>query len=112
MVKSGQGPLRRTSRTVNWRETCRKGGSMAGTARAGVRLTARGAIVMLFVVTLLGRFLPLPLSGLAFVAGCVAAVLLALPRDLLPLVVTPPLVFFAATALVELVRSLGAGSPL
>ncbi|MEW9529138.1 DUF6542 domain-containing protein [Microbispora sp. NPDC049125] len=85
---------------------------MAGTDRAGVRLTARGAIVMLFTATLVGRLLPLPVSGLVFVAGCLAAVLLVHPRDLLPLVVTPPLVFFVATTLVELARSIGAGSPL
>ncbi|WP_182899941.1 DUF6542 domain-containing protein [Microbispora sp. H10830] len=82
---------------------------MTGTGRAGVRLTARGAIVMLFVITLVGMpFLP----GPAFVAGCLAAVLLVRPRDLLPLVVTPPLVFFVAALLVELVRALRSGSML
>ncbi|MEU7688997.1 hypothetical protein FLW53_27820 [Microbispora sp. SCL1-1] len=82
---------------------------MTGTGRAGLRLTARGAIVMLFVITLVGMpFLP----GPAFVAGCLAAVLLVRPRDLLPLVVTPPLVFFAAALLVELVRALGSASTL
>ncbi|GAB3135387.1 DUF6542 domain-containing protein [Microbispora hainanensis] len=82
---------------------------MTGTGRAGLRLTARGAIVMLFVITLVGMpFLP----GPVFVAGCLAAVLLVRPRDLLPLVVTPPLVFFAAALLVELVRALGSASTL
>ncbi len=82
---------------------------MTGTGRAGLRLTARGAIVMLFVITLVGMpFLP----GPAFVAGCLAAVLLVRPRDLLPLVVTPPLVFFVAALLVELVRALSSGSML
>lgn len=82
---------------------------MTGTGRAGLRLTARGAIVMLFVITLVGLpFLP----GPAFVAACLAAVLLVRPRDLLPLVVTPPLVFFAAAVVVELVRALGSGSML
>ncbi|GGO17758.1 DUF6542 domain-containing protein [Microbispora bryophytorum] len=82
---------------------------MTGTGRAGVRLTARGAIVMLFVITLVGMpFLP----GPAFVAGCIAAVLLVRPRDLLPLVVTPPLVFFVAALLVELMRALSSGSML
>ncbi|MEV4296965.1 DUF6542 domain-containing protein [Microbispora rosea] len=82
---------------------------MTGTGRAGLRLTARGAIVMLFVITLVGMpFLP----GPAFVAGCLAAVLLVRPRDLLPLVVTPPLVFFAAALLVELVRALRSASML
>ncbi|GIH49110.1 hypothetical protein SAMN05421833_104172 [Microbispora rosea] len=82
---------------------------MTGTGRAGLRLTARGAIVMLFVITLVGMpFLP----GPVFVAGCLAAVLLVRPRDLLPLVVTPPLVFFAAALLVELVRALRSASML
>ncbi|MGI5154593.1 DUF6542 domain-containing protein [Microbispora sp. CA-102843] len=82
---------------------------MTGTDRAGLRLTARGAIVMLFVITLVGMpFLP----GPAFAAGCLAAVLLVRPRDLLPLVVTPPLVFFVAALLVELVRALSSGSML
>ncbi|MEU6427449.1 DUF6542 domain-containing protein [Microbispora sp. NPDC046973] len=82
---------------------------MTGTGRAGLRLTARGAIVMLFVITLVGMpFLP----GPAFVAGCLAAALLVRPRDLLPLVVTPPLVFFVAALLVELVRALSSGSML
>ncbi|MBX6385149.1 MAG: hypothetical protein IRZ07_19630 [Microbispora sp.] len=82
---------------------------MTGTGRAGLRLTARGAIVMLFVITLVGMpFLP----GPAFVAGCIAAVLLVAPRDLLSLVVTPPLVFFVVALLVQLVRALGAESML
>ncbi|WP_169948694.1 DUF6542 domain-containing protein [Microbispora sp. H11081] len=82
---------------------------MTGTGRAGLRLTARGAIVMLFVITVVGMpFLP----GPAFVAGCLAAALLVRPRDLLPLVVTPPLVFFTAALMVELVRALGSGSAL
>ncbi|GLW26530.1 hypothetical protein Mame01_65720 [Microbispora amethystogenes] len=83
---------------------------MTGTGRAGLRLTARGAIVMLFVITVVGLLPKLP--GPAFVAGCLAAVLLVRPRDLLPLVVTPPLVFFLAALLVELLRSLGSGSML
>lgn len=65
---------------------------------------------MLFVITVVGLLPKLP--GPAFVAGCLAAVLLVRPRDLLPLVVTPPLVFFLAALLVELLRSLGSGSML
>jgi hypothetical protein len=83
---------------------------MTSTDQARIKLTARGAVAVLFAVTLLGQILPL--SGPAFVAGCMAAALLVQPRDLLPLVVTPPLVFFVATAFVELVRSIGAGSML
>lgn len=81
---------------------------MTGAGRAGLRVTARGAIVLLFLITLLGQAV-LP-SGPGFVAGCLAAVLLVQPRDLLPFVVNPPLVFFLATFLVEAVRSLGSDS--
>lgn len=81
---------------------------MAGADRAGLKLTARGAIVLLFAITLVGQVV-LP-SGLGFIAGCLAAALLVRPRDLLPLVVTPPLVFFVAALLVEGVGSLFSGS--
>ena len=47
------------------------------------------------------------LVGLAFVAACLLGVLLVNPRELLSLVVTPPLVFFVATLFVELGRALG-----
>jgi hypothetical protein len=76
---------------------------------SGLRLTARGAITMLLVIALLGQLVA---PGPAFVAGCLAAVLLVQPRDLLPLVVTPPLIFFCATFFVEFVRALKAGSLL
>lgn len=79
---------------------------------SGVRLTARGAIVLLFAITLGGRLTGSPtLTGAAFVAGCVVAVLLAPRHDLLSVVVTPPLVFFLATLVVETVAALlAAGS--
>ncbi|GII53004.1 hypothetical protein Pth03_13930 [Planotetraspora thailandica] len=83
---------------------------MTSTDQARLKLTARGAVSLLFAVTLLGQILPL--SGPAFVAGCVVAALLVQPRDLLPLVVTPPLIFFGATVLVEVVRSIGSASML
>ncbi|MCC5574336.1 hypothetical protein IMZ11_01605 [Microtetraspora sp. AC03309] len=82
---------------------------MRGTDQTKLRLTARGAITLLLVVTLLGQIVK---PGPAFVVGCVAAVLLVQPRDLLPLVVTPPLVFFATAVFVEFVRSLKAASML
>ncbi|MBO3750801.1 hypothetical protein J5X84_32395 [Streptosporangiaceae bacterium NEAU-GS5] len=75
--------------------------------RFGLRLTARGAVTLLLVICLLGQVLA---PGPVFVAGCLIAVLLVQPRDLLPLVVTPPLVFFCATLFVEFVRALKAGS--
>ena len=69
------------------------------TGRARLRLTARGAVALLLVVTLLGQIFS---PGPVFVVGCVAAALLVQPRDLLPLVVTPPLVFFATAALARM----------
>jgi hypothetical protein len=83
---------------------------------SGIRLTARGAVASVLVFTLLGSVLNTVLGlpavvGLAFVGGCVAAVSLVNPRDLLSLVVSPPLVFFAAVLLAEAVRSLTAPSP-
>ncbi|MBG0826185.1 hypothetical protein HS041_00095 [Planomonospora sp. ID67723] len=84
---------------------------------SGIRLTARGAVAFVLAVTLSGSLLHalfgLPaLVGLAFVAGCVGAVLLVNPRDLLSLVVSPPLVFFSATVTVETFRALVAPSPV
>ncbi|WP_433416292.1 DUF6542 domain-containing protein [Microtetraspora malaysiensis] len=79
------------------------------TGRVRLRLTARGAVAMLLVLTLLGQIFS---PGPVFVVGCVAAALLVQPRDLLPLVVTPPLVFFATAAFVEFFRSLRAASML
>ncbi|MFI6795542.1 DUF6542 domain-containing protein [Streptosporangium canum] len=83
----------------------------------GIRLTARGAVASVLVFTLLGSLLQallgLPaLIGLMFVAGCGAAVALVNRRDLLSLVVSPPLVFFTATLIAEAVRALGATSPI
>ncbi|GAB2495269.1 DUF6542 domain-containing protein [Streptosporangium sandarakinum] len=83
----------------------------------GVRLTARGAVVSVLAFTLLGCVLQAlfgspALTGVAFVAGCAVAVALVNRRDLLTLVVSPPLVFFVATLLAEALRSLGAASPL
>jgi hypothetical protein len=79
--------------------------------RSAVRLTARGAIALILLATLAGYVLAAlfglqPLIGLAFVAACLLGVLLVNPRELLSLVVTPPLVFFVATLFVELGRAL------
>ncbi|MFF5206738.1 DUF6542 domain-containing protein [Streptosporangium sp. NPDC000396] len=83
----------------------------------GIRLTARGAVAFVLACTLAGSvlqaFLGLSaLIGLAFVAGCVVAVSLLNRRDLLSLVVSPPLIFFAATLVIEAVRSLTTPSPI
>jgi hypothetical protein len=83
--------------------------------RPAVRLTARGAIALALVATLagyvLGEMLDLPfVVGSAFVAASLLGALLVNPRELLSLVVTPPLVFFAATLFVEGGRALGSVS--
>jgi hypothetical protein len=78
---------------------------------ARVRLTARGAVALVFVVTLAACVTGAPaVIGVAFIAACVTAVLFINPRELLTLVVTPPLIYFIAMLVNELVRSLGAES--
>ncbi|GAA3442205.1 DUF6542 domain-containing protein [Planomonospora venezuelensis] len=84
---------------------------------SGIRLTARGAVAFVLAVTLTGSLLHallgLPAAvGLAFVAGCAGAVLLVNPRDLLSLVVSPPLIFFSAALVAEALRALSAPSPV
>ncbi|GAB1821285.1 DUF6542 domain-containing protein [Herbidospora sp. RD11066] len=75
-----------------------------------MKVTARGAITLLFLVCLLGQFI---LAGPFFVVGVLAAIWLVNPRDLLTLVVAPPLVFFVAAFVVEVLSALGAsGSAL
>ncbi|WP_061299866.1 DUF6542 domain-containing protein [Herbidospora cretacea] len=74
-----------------------------------MKVTARGAITLLFLVCLLGQFV---LAGPLFVVGVLAAIWLVNPRDLLTLVVSPPLVFFVAAFVVEILSALGADSAL
>ncbi|MEV8630121.1 DUF6542 domain-containing protein [Streptosporangium sp. NPDC051023] len=85
--------------------------------KGGIRLTARGAVALVLAFTLAGRVFqallgPSALVGLAFVAGCGGAVALVNRRDLLSLVVSPPLVFFVATLIAEAVGSLSAPTPI
>ncbi|MEV7967498.1 DUF6542 domain-containing protein [Sphaerisporangium sp. NPDC088356] len=80
-------------------------------ARPGVRLTARGAMALIFVITLLSEVTgSTVVVGLVFSAACLAAVFLVQPRDLLSLVVTPPLIFFAATFVSAVAGAFGAPS--
>ncbi|MEO3862940.1 DUF6542 domain-containing protein [Acrocarpospora sp. B8E8] len=72
-----------------------------------MKLTARGAVTLLFVTTLLGQLIA---PGPIFLLGCAAAVTLVNPRDLLPLVVTPPLIFFLTALFIESVRALRTAS--
>ncbi|MEV1167120.1 DUF6542 domain-containing protein [Nonomuraea sp. NPDC049784] len=83
--------------------------------RSAVRLTARGAIALALVSTLAGYVLTALLDiqyvvGGAFVLSSLLGVLLVNRRELLSLVVTPPLVFFCATLFVELGRAFGSVS--
>ncbi|MFC4532582.1 DUF6542 domain-containing protein [Sphaerisporangium dianthi] len=81
--------------------------------RPGVRLTARGAVALIFVVTLASRPTgSMLIIGLVFCAVCLAAVLLVQPRDLLSLVVTPPLIFFVASLVSVVFGTFGAPSLL
>ncbi|HUR03639.1 MAG TPA: DUF6542 domain-containing protein [Nonomuraea sp.] len=80
--------------------------------RSAVRLTARGAIALALIATLaayvVAALIDLPIVvGPVFVVASLLGVLLVNPRELLSLVVTPPLVFFVATLFVELGRALG-----
>ncbi|MFI7126256.1 DUF6542 domain-containing protein [Nonomuraea sp. NPDC050153] len=83
--------------------------------RSAVRLTARGAIALALVTTLAGYVLAALLAiqyvvGAAFVLSSLLGVLMVNRRELLSLVVTPPLVFFCATLFVELGRAFGSVS--
>jgi hypothetical protein len=83
--------------------------------RSAVRLTARGAIALALIATLaayvVAALIDLPVVvGPVFVVASLLGVLLVNPRELLSLVVTPPLVFFVATFFVELGRAFGSVS--
>jgi hypothetical protein len=80
--------------------------------RWGALLTGRGAILGMFVVFFLGILLASwlhwsPLAGAAFVLGCVAAAGRTKPRDLLSVVVSPPVLFFGALLVVKALTSTG-----
>ncbi|NRQ34898.1 hypothetical protein HII36_24145 [Nonomuraea sp. NN258] len=85
--------------------------------RSAVKLTSRGAIALALVATLAGYIaadlLDIPqLVGAAFVISSLLGALLVNRRELLSLVVTPPLVFFGATLFVEIGRAFGSVSIL
>lgn len=91
--------------------------SNAATRRApssgsSVRLTGRGGIVVLLAASLLGAMVgdtfSMPVvTGVCFVAGCLVAAVWVRPSDVLPLVVSPPLVFFVALLIAEAVSAWG-----
>jgi len=93
----------------------------AGTARGAdggqpgqpaTRITARGAIVVMFLVFFAGTMAAGwvhadLLAGLAFVAGCGLAAWYTQRDALLTVVVSPPLVFMAALVITEMLTSHG-----
>ena len=81
-------------------------------ARADIRLTARGAVLGLFVACFVTLLLSAwtgwsALADLAFVGGCAAGAWYTKRGALLAVVVSPPLIFFIACLLVELLTSSG-----
>ncbi len=81
-------------------------------AAPGIRLTGRGAILALVVVTFLGLLVSDLvgwglLSNVMFVGACIAIACYARPTDLLPVTVCPPLAFFVACVCTKLITSSG-----
>jgi hypothetical protein len=81
-------------------------------AGPAVTLTGRGGLVVVFASTLLGSAAGAVLDlreaqGVLFVAGCLLAVLATRRTDLLPLVVSPPLVFLLVSLLAAALASFG-----
>lgn len=79
-------------------------------ARPGIQLTARGAVLGLFVVCFAAMVLAewtgwTALTGLVFVAGGGAAARYTKRGALLPLAVSPPVIFLAACAAAEMLTA-------
>ncbi|HLI36196.1 MAG TPA: DUF6542 domain-containing protein [Streptosporangiaceae bacterium] len=80
-----------------------------------MRLTGRGAILCLFAACFLsivaaGWLSAGVLAGVTFAVGCAAIARYVKPRDLLPVSVCPPLVFFVACVCAKALTSAGTGS--
>jgi hypothetical protein len=89
-------------------------GGAAGGA-AGLRLTGRGAILCLFVLSFLGILLSGwlgtgVLADVFFLIGCCGIAWYTKPSDLLSVAVSPPLAFFFACVLAKLASSSGGTS--
>lgn len=83
----------------------------AGEARR-LRLTGRGAVVVVLAASLLGAYLAEELhwtgaAGIAYVAACLIAALYVKPGYLLLSVVTPPLLFGVAVICVKAATATG-----
>jgi hypothetical protein len=82
----------------------------AGTRSAHIQLTARGSVLGLFITCFLALLLAdwtgwRAIADLAFVAGGGAAAWYTKRGALLPLVVSPPIIFLAACVCAELLTS-------
>jgi hypothetical protein len=94
----------------------RAAGVPAGSAGpARLRLTGRGAVLALFVLTFVGILVSSwtgtgVVADVLFVAGCAAMAWYAKPSDLLTVSVAPPLAFFSACVLAKLITSSGGTS--
>jgi len=80
-----------------------------------LRLTGRGAILALLVLSFLGLIVSGwldwgMLADATFVAACVVIACYAKPSDLLPVAVCPPLAFFVACVCAKLATSAGGTS--
>jgi hypothetical protein len=78
-----------------------------------LRLTGRGAVVVIFVLSLLGAFVAEEFhwnaaDGVGYVAACAIAARYLKPGYLLVAVVTPPLIFVIAVTLVKAATATGA----
>ncbi len=103
--RDGGGPVRRPGPSP----------ANAGGAKAGIRLTGRGAILCLFVLCFVGILVSGWLgtgivADVLFVAGCGAMAWYAKPSDLLTVAVAPPLAFFFGCVLAKLASSSGGTS--
>jgi hypothetical protein len=81
-----------------------------GSSPPATRMTARGAVVAMFLLffvgTLAAGWLHLEvLAGLSFVAGCALAPWYSRRDAMLTVVVTPPLIFMASLVIAELLTS-------
>jgi uncharacterized protein DUF6542 len=86
-------------------------GSRAG-ARPAIRLTGRGGVVAIFVLSFAGAFFASvlhfgPLAGCSYVAGCVLAAALVRRSQLLLVAVTPPMLFSVAVVCTQLLTASG-----
>jgi hypothetical protein len=109
MAASGGGPAASSARPT----AASGGGPAASTARpsrARLQITSRGAVVTIFLLSLAGDLAAgwlhvAVLTGLALAAGCLLVACYARRASLLVVAVAPPVVFFVAIALAEILTT-------